>query len=147
MNMLGFGSGSQPIILFLNVCNVPGIRFAEGALRPLAAVADGFLGCPSVNVPSQVHAELQFHFCRFDVPHVNHPQRTDALVVGSRKFIAHERRGVGGNPQIVLGRTPVRHVVIDPVAAATRLLGRVRQLAYVAVVVVHPAKRHVLGNL
>ena len=145
--MLGLGSDAEAIEDGLESADFIGIGFAEGACCPVVSVLVGFLGSPAVDVPGQVHAELQLLFGRLDVAHVDNPLVADALVVCLAELVAAERGRDGAEPQIGVGRAPVGEVIVYGVAARARLLGGRRHLPDVAMIVVHPHQRHVVGHL
>ena len=147
VQMLGLAPCRQPVVVGFDGGQLVGHGLAESPGRPGAVVADGLRGRPLVDVPCQVHAELQLHLGGLDVAHVDDPQRADALVVGPRQLVADDGWRVRGYPQVVGGRAPVRQVVVHTVATLPGLFGGLGQLAYVTVVVVDPAQGDILGHL
>ena len=113
--MLRLAGSTQAIVFLLDGGDGIGILIAKGAGCPLTTVVDGILRCPLVDVPCEIHAEFELHLGRLDVAHIDDPQGTDALVVGSRQLVADKRGRVGDYPQVVSRRTPVGHVVVDAI--------------------------------
>ena len=147
LHMFRLGSDAETVVGHLDTVDFISIRLAKSAGSPIARVFVGFFRRPAVDVPGQVHAELQFLFRRLDVAHVDNPLVANALVVCLAQLITAERRRNAAEPKIGVGRTPIGEVVIDGISARTRLLCLIGHLAYVAVIVVHPHQRHIVRNL
>ena len=99
-----------------------------------------------VDVPRQVHKQLQVVGCHFGVVHVGHPQPPRLVVVGLAQFLVDESRLGSRQPQVVVGPPPVAQVVVYARTPAAPLLGVVAEARQVSVVVVTPHQRDVVRH-
>jgi hypothetical protein len=98
-------------------------------------------------VGGELHKVINVDLRGLEVAYVEDPVLARVVVVGLGHLFADERGRRGREPEVVVRRAPVGDVVVDAGAAGAGLFGRARQLADVAVVVVGPAERDVVGDL
>ena len=145
--MLGLAGSRQPVVFLLYGSQLVGSLLAEGLRHPVSCELPGVLRSPSVDVPSQLHAELKLRLGRLYVAYVDYPLGVHAVPVALCQLITNERRRYARQPEIGRRSAEIGQMIVYSVASAARLLGVGRQLAYVAMVVVHPQERHVVGHL
>ena len=98
LHMLRLGGYAETVVLHLDVVDFVGEVLPEGPCRPFPGVFVCLVGLPAVDVPSQVHAELQFLLCRLDVAHVDYPLVAHALVVRLAQLVAAKGGRDGAEP-------------------------------------------------
>ena len=79
--------------------------------------------------------------------HIDNPQLTAVMVVGSTHLVIDESWLGGGEPNIVMRTSPVREVIIDASPTLAFLLFFIREACHIAVVVVTPHQRDIIRYL
>ena len=120
---------------------------AQQAAHPLGTVAGGTSEIESVDVIRHRQEEIHGEFARLDVPGVQQPYAVGRRIVGLAQLLVHQRRRGGVHPQVVVGTSQVGRVVVDARTPRAFLLFGAAQPFHVAVVVVGPDDRHVVGKL
>ena len=119
---------------------------AKLAAEPsLIVVAERLMG-DAVDVPCHVEEQLQLVARHLGVVHVSYPQAARVVVVGLPHLAVDESRLGGGQPQIVVRPPPVGKVVIHTGAALPLLFAGVGEVGDVAIVVVAPHQRDIVGH-
>ena len=122
-------------------------RIAKLFAEPIGQVLVDGLRCDAIDVPCHVQEEFEVVGRHFRVVHIGYPQLAAVVVVG-RFHLAVDEAGLrGGEPKIVVGAAPIAEVVVDSAAATALLFPCIRQTGHVAVVVVAPHQRHMVGHL
>ena len=145
--MLGLCCDAETIVSHLYLVDFVSIILAKSSSCPVARIEMSAFWCPTVDVPSEVHAELQFLFGWLDVAYVYNPLVLNALCISLAKLVAAKRWRDGAEPEIRIGRAPIGEVIVEGIAARTGLLSLVRHLTYVTVIVVHPHQGDIFGHL
>ena len=78
--------------------------------------------------------------------HIGNPLASHTVVVGLPHFLEDESRLGGGQPQIVVGPSPVAQMVVHTGTATAPLLRLIAQARQIAIVVVTPHEHHVVGH-
>ena len=78
--------------------------------------------------------------------HIGYPQPAAVVVIGRLHLVIDESGLRGGEPEIVVRTPPVAQVIVDASPTPSLLLKAVGQARQVAVVVVAPHQRHVVGH-
>ena len=146
-HVLRLAARRQSVVFLLHFGQGIGHLFAKGLGCPVAVPLVSVLGVPGIDVPRQVHAELQLCLGRLDVAHVDDPQPLNALLVASGELVADLRGAYAGEPQIVLGRAVVGQMVVDAMTARPLLLGIGGHLADESMIVVDPCEGDVVGHV
>ena len=120
---------------------------AQQAAHPLGAVVRGAPEVERVDVPGHRQEEIDREFARLDVAGVQQPYAVGRRIVGFAQLLVHQRRRGGVHPQVVVRTAQVGRVVVDARTSGAFLLRGAAQAFHVAVVVVGPDDRHVVGEL
>ena len=107
----------------------------------------GLGGLPSTDVPCQIHGKRDFLLCRFDVAHVEHPDVSGPKGVGLGQFGGDKRRRQRTEPDPAGRVAVVGQVIVNACTPSALLLLRIAQVAAIAVFVVRPQQRYIIGNL
>ena len=99
----------------------------------------------TVDVPCHVEEELQIVSSHLGVMDVGNPQFTAVVVVGSLHLAIDKARLCRRQPQIVVRTAPIAQMIVDTTTSRTLLLLGIRETCHVAVVVVTPHQRDVIG--
>ncbi len=100
----------------------------------------------AVDVPCHVEKQFEVVAGHLGVVHVHYPELAHIVVVGSAHLVVHQSRLCGCQPQIVVRTTPVAEVIVHATAAAALLLLGIGEAGHVAIVVVAPHQRHIVGH-
>ena len=146
-HVLRLAASRQSVVFLLHFGQAVGHLLAKVLGCPVAVPLVGILWVPGIDVPRQVHAELQLCLGRLDVAHVDDPQPLNALLVASGELVADLRGAYAGEPQIVLGRAVVGQMVVDAMTARPLLLGIGGHLSDESMIVVDPCEGDVVGHV
>ena len=109
-------------------------------IKPCRTVAN------TTDVPGHVEEQLQLVGGHLRVVDIGNPQPAAVMVVGGAHLFINEAGLRGAEPEVVVRSTPVAQVVIHASAAFSLLLLGIGQSRQVAVIVVAPHQRHVVGH-
>ena len=118
----------------------------EGLRAPAFAVNVGVGNVYRIYIPRKVESELSLIFYWLYVANVEHPHVLAVHRISLRQLIGNECGRSAAEPKVVLRHAPVRQVVIHATAALAPLLFGCGELAHVAVVVVGPDQRNIIGQ-
>ncbi len=144
----GIAREGQVVLTPQDVGDLRAVGRAEILARPACQMAldagDVRIG---LVVERHVEEELGQVLARLDIADIDDPQPPRVVLVGLVHLLPHQG-GMGvGQPQVRHGITPVRDVVVDARPARALALLGVAQPADIAVVVVRPIQRDVVGHL
>ena len=101
----------------------------------------------TLQIPGHVHKQRYLILQRLDITDIQHPHALRAVVESLTELLEHQEGAGSAEPQVVVGATPVGGMVIDAVAATATLFGIGGEMADVAIVVIGPEKRDIVGHL
>ena len=120
---------------------------AQQAAHPLCAVIRGAPEIERVDIPSHRQKEVDRELARLDVAGVQQPYAVGRRIVGLAQLFIHQRRRGGVHPQVVVRTAQIGRVVVDTRTSGALLFRGTAQALHVAVIVVGPDDRHVVGEL
>ena len=120
---------------------------AQQAAHPLGAVIRGPPEIERVDVPGHRQEEIDRKFTRLDIAGVQQPYAVGRRVVGFAQLLVHQRRRGGVHPEVIVRTAQVGRMIVDARTPGTFLLRGTAQAFHVAVVVVGPDDRHIVGEL
>ena len=137
---------AEAVVFVQDGSQLAACRGAELRAEPLFQMLSDGLGPDAVDVPRHVKEQLQVVGGHLGVVDVGNPQPSGVMVVGRAHLVIDKAGLRGGQPEVVVGPSPVRQVVVDAGTALPLLLLRVRQARHVAVVVVAPHQHDVVRH-
>ena len=100
----------------------------------------------AVDVPCHIEEQAHSVGSNFRVMDIQYPQAACVVVVGCLHLIAYQSWLCGGKPQVVVRTSPIAQVIVHSCASAAFLLQAVGEAGEVAVVVVAPHQRYIVGH-
>ena len=137
---------SQLIMLNHHRCNrvcqfLPKLAFEE-SLQLLAAIR------PSTqSLPCHVQEILNQILRRLYVSHIKYPHLLDTALIGFCQLLSHQEGGESTQPKIIMGSSPIGHMVVKPITSSAHLLHRVREMTDIAIIIIRPHQGYIIRNL
>ena len=99
----------------------------------------------AIDVPRHIKEEFKVVAGHLHIMDIGNPQFTDIAVVSLAHLVVDESRLGSGEPQIIVRTSPIAEVVIDGSPTLTLLFTDAGIACHIAVVVIAPHQRHVIG--
>ena len=143
---LWFADGTQMVELAHGRKHFSSCLIAILTAEPRLQMPFKSIGLHLMDIPSQIEKQLQIVGGHLYIVYIGYPLTTDTMAVGLLHLLEDKTRLRGGQPQIVVGASPIAQVIIYACSSAPSLLLVVAQSSEIPIVVVAPHQHHVVGN-
>ena len=100
----------------------------------------------TVDVPSHIEKQFEVVTRHLRIMHIHNPELSDVVVIGLTHLIIYQS-GLGGRqPEIVVWTPPIAQVIIHTAPTLSQLFFGIRQSRHIAIVIVAPHQRHIVGH-